>query len=40
VRPRLRTATRPSTAAREQRLLAKRSRGRVKRLRARPSGED
>jgi ribosome-associated protein len=40
VRPRLRTATRPTTAAREQRLLAKRSRGRVKRLRARPSGED
>jgi ribosome-associated protein len=40
VRPRLRTATRPSAAARERRLVAKRSRGGVKRLRARPSAED
>jgi ribosome-associated protein len=37
VRPRVRTATRPSAAARERRLVAKRSRSAVKRLRARPS---
>ena len=40
VRPRLRTATKPSAAARERRLVAKRSRGGVKRLRARPSPDD
>jgi ribosome-associated protein len=40
VRPRVRTATRPSAGAREQRLRAKRSRGSVKRLRGRPSTED
>ena len=40
VRPRPRTATRPTVAARERRLGAKRSRGTVKRLRARPGAED
>ena len=40
VRPRPRTATRPTKAAREQRLGAKRARGTVKRLRARPTAED
>jgi ribosome-associated protein len=40
VRPRPRTATRPSAAARERRLGAKRSRGGVKRLRARPTADD
>jgi len=40
VRPRPRTATRPTTAAREQRLGTKRARGTVKRLRARPTAED
>src|SRR5262244_3594857 len=40
VRPRHRTATRPTVAAREQRLGAKRARGTVKRLRARPTAED
>jgi len=40
VAPRLRTATTPTSAARERRLLAKRSRGTVKRLRTRPSRED
>jgi ribosome-associated protein len=40
ITPRVRTATRPSTAARERRLVDKRSRGSVKRLRARPSGDD
>jgi len=40
VRPRPRTATRPTSAAREQRLGAKRARGTVKRLRARPAAED
>ena len=40
VRPRPRTATRPSAAAREERLGAKRARSAVKRLRARPGAED
>jgi ribosome-associated protein len=40
VRPRSRTPTRPTTAAREQRLHVKRSRGGLKRLRARPSPDD
>lgn len=40
VAPRVRTATKPGVAARERRLLEKRSRGSVKRLRARPSGDD
>jgi ribosome-associated protein len=40
VRPRPRTPTRPSGAAREQRLGAKRARSAVKRLRARPGAED
>src|SRR5215470_13139011 len=40
VRPRPRTATRPTKAAREQRLGAKRARGAVKRMRARPTAED
>jgi len=40
VAPRLRTATKPSGAARERRLVEKRSRSGVKRLRARPSGDD
>jgi ribosome-associated protein len=40
VRPRPRTATRPSAAARERRLVAKRSRSGVKQLRARPSADD
>lgn len=40
VRPRHRTATKPSAAARERRLVAKRSRSGVKRLRARPSTDD
>jgi len=40
VRPRPRTATRPTAAAREQRLGAKRARSTVKRLRARPGAED
>jgi ribosome-associated protein len=40
VRPRPRTATRPSAAARERRLGGKRSRSGVKRLRARPSADD
>jgi ribosome-associated protein len=40
VAPRLRTATKPTSAARERRLLEKRSRSRVKRLRSRPSRED
>src|SRR5262245_3871791 len=40
VRPRTRAATRPTAAAREQRLGAKRVRGTVKRLRARPTAED
>ena len=38
--PRLRTATKPTSAAHERRLIAKRSRSSVKRLRARPSRED
>ncbi|HEV8585333.1 MAG TPA: alternative ribosome rescue aminoacyl-tRNA hydrolase ArfB [Methylomirabilota bacterium] len=37
VRPRHRTATKPTVAARERRLGAKRARGDVKRLRARPA---
>ncbi|HEX3177134.1 MAG TPA: alternative ribosome rescue aminoacyl-tRNA hydrolase ArfB [Methylomirabilota bacterium] len=40
VRPRARTATAPTSAARERRLGAKRSRSGVKRLRARPSADD
>jgi ribosome-associated protein len=40
VRPRPRTPTRPTGAAREQRLGAKRARGAVKRLRARPGAEE
>ena len=40
VRPRARTATRPTATAREQRLGAKRARGAVKRLRARPGAEE
>ena len=40
IAPRVRTATKPSTAARERRLVEKRSRGGVKRLRARPSSDD
>jgi ribosome-associated protein len=40
VRPRHRTATRPTAAAGEQRLGTKRARGTVKRLRARPTAED
>ena len=40
VRPRPRTPTRPTGAAREQRLGAKRARSTVKRLRARPGAED
>jgi len=40
VRPRHRTATRPTASAREQRLGAKRARSDVKRLRARPGAED
>jgi ribosome-associated protein len=40
VRPRPRTATKPSAAARERRLVAKRSRSGVKQLRARPSADD
>ena len=40
LRPRPRTATRPSVAARERRLGAKRSRSGVKRLRARPTADD
>jgi ribosome-associated protein len=40
VRPRARTPTRPTGAAREQRLGAKRARSAVKRLRARPGAED
>jgi ribosome-associated protein len=40
VRPRHRTATAPSAAARARRLEGKRARGSVKRLRARPSTED
>jgi ribosome-associated protein len=38
--PRLRTATKPSVAARERRLVEKRSRSGVKRLRGRPSADD
>jgi ribosome-associated protein len=40
VAPRPRTATKPTSAAHERRLVAKRSRGTVKRLRARPSREE
>jgi ribosome-associated protein len=40
VRPQPRTRTRPTSAAREQRLGAKRARGAVKRMRARPAAED
>jgi len=40
VRPRHRTATRPTASSREQRLGAKRARSDVKRLRARPRTED
>jgi ribosome-associated protein len=40
VRPRPRRATAPGAGAREQRLAAKRTRGAVKRLRARPPADD
>ena len=40
VRPRHRRATKPTASSREQRLGAKRARGDVKRLRARPGAED
>ena len=40
VRPRHRRATQPTARSREQRLGAKRARGDVKRLRARPGAED
>src|SRR5437762_13834361 len=40
VRPRRRTATRPTASSREQRLDAKRARSHVKGLRARPRAED
>jgi ribosome-associated protein len=40
VRPRPRRATAPGPVARERRLAAKRTRGAVKRLRARPSADD
>ena len=40
IAPRLRTATKPTSAARERRLVEKRSRSTVKRLRARPSREE
>jgi ribosome-associated protein len=40
VRPRPRTATRPSAEARERRMRAKRVRSGVKRLRARPAADD
>ena len=40
VRPRSRTPTRPSAAARERRLGVKRSRSGIKQLRARPSADD
>jgi ribosome-associated protein len=40
VRPRARTATAPTSGARERRLQGKRSRGAVKRLRARPGVDD
>ena len=40
VAPRLRTATKPTSAARERRLVEKRTRSGVKRLRARPSRDD
>jgi ribosome-associated protein len=40
IAPRVRTATTPSAAARERRLVEKRSRASVKRLRARPMGDD
>jgi len=40
VRPRHRRATRPTAGSREQRLGAKRARGTVKRLRARPGAEE
>jgi ribosome-associated protein len=40
IAPRLRTATKPTSAAHERRLVEKRSRSSVKRLRARPSREE
>jgi ribosome-associated protein len=40
VRPRPRTATRPTAASRERRIGAKRTRSTVKRLRARPGADD
>jgi len=40
VRPRPRTATRPTVSSREQRLDTKRVRSHVKRLRARPGHDD
>ena len=40
VRPRQRTATRPTAASRERRMGAKRARSSVKRLRGRPGADD
>jgi ribosome-associated protein len=40
ISPRSRTATKPSAAARERRLVEKRSRSGIKRLRARPARDD
>lgn len=40
IAPRSRTATKPSAAARERRLVEKRSRSGIKRLRARPARDD
>ena len=40
IAPRPRTATKPSAAARERRLVEKRSRSGIKRLRARPARDD
>ena len=40
IAPRVRTATKPGAAARERRLVDKRARADVKRLRARPPGDD
>lgn len=40
IAPRSRTATKPSAAARERRLVEKRSRSGIKRLRARPTRDD
>lgn len=40
IAPRSRTATKPSAAARDRRLVEKRSRSGIKRLRARPARDD